>query len=285
VSRTEGRKSTNGGGVTLLATAVMTLAVASTAGWMILLVLRTFGWSWFRSNRSGAFLLCWDGALSLLFFVQHSGMIRARFRDYMGKYVSPHLHGAVYAIASGLAFAVVLLLWQPSTTRLLILTGAALWIARSCTVLAAGTFLWSLWTLRTFDPLGFRPIKAHLRGAASDGPPEMVVRGPYLHVRHPLYACILVALWAHHELTSDRLLLDVLWTAWIHLAARLEEADLVRQFGDTYRAYQREVPMFFPLRARARKGCELREAVAVQAGRPLQADSSEAKDAQGQTPS
>ncbi len=71
-------------------------------------------------------------------------------------------------------------------------------------------------------------------------------------VRHPLYACILVLFWTNVDLTADLFLLSALWSAWIWVGAMLEERDLVAEFGDAYRAYQRQVPMFFPWRGRVR---------------------------------
>jgi protein-S-isoprenylcysteine O-methyltransferase Ste14 len=47
--------------------------------------------------------------------------------------------------------------------------------------------------------------------------------------------------------SADRLLFNVLWTAWIVAGTVLEEADLTAEFGDAYRAYRRDVPMLLPL--------------------------------------
>ena len=96
-----------------------------------------------------------------------------------------------------------------------------------------------------FDGLGLRAIRRHLRGEESREP-CFVVRGPYRWVRHPLYTCALVLIWAHPQVTLDRLLFAVLWTAWIVVGTRLEERDLVAHFGEPYRRYQREVPMLLP---------------------------------------
>ncbi|MCE5274564.1 MAG: hypothetical protein LLG43_05445 [Deltaproteobacteria bacterium] len=56
------------------------------------------------------------------------------------------------------------------------------------------------------------------------------------------------------DLTADRLLFDVLWSAWIFGATRLEEHDLVRDFGNQYREYQARVPMLIPLQDPLRAG-------------------------------
>jgi protein-S-isoprenylcysteine O-methyltransferase Ste14 len=155
--------------------------------------------------------------------------------------------GAIYALASGIVLTAVVLLWQTSPTHWVMIRGPALWVARGCGLFAAAVFLWSLWALRTFDPLGFGPIRAHLRQVRYR-PPPFVLRGPYRWVRHPLYACILVFIWTAPDLTSDRMLFDWLWTVWIVIGARLEEADLLARFGDTYRSYQRKIPMLIPWR-------------------------------------
>jgi protein-S-isoprenylcysteine O-methyltransferase Ste14 len=65
---------------------------------------------------------------------------------------------------------------------------------------------------------------------------------------------VLVLIWSYPEMTMDRLLFQVLWSAWILLAARLEEADLLAEFGDAYRAYCREVPLIAPWPRHRRPG-------------------------------
>jgi protein-S-isoprenylcysteine O-methyltransferase Ste14 len=195
-------------------------------------------------------ILAWDAALSFVFFLQHSGMVRRRFRARLATVIAPRHQGAVYAIASGVVLTLVVVLWQRSETHLVVAEGAPLWIARGCAVLAVAIFFRSAFVLGSlFDPLGLVPIKAHLRGT-SDRPSTFVVKGPYRWVRHPLYSCILVLFWSNPDLTADRLLFNVLWTAWICVATVLEEADLVADFGDAYRDYRRKVPMLIPWRGR-----------------------------------
>jgi protein-S-isoprenylcysteine O-methyltransferase Ste14 len=203
-----------------------------------------------RMGWPEARLLAWDAALSFAFFLQHSGMVRRRFRARLGTVMAPRYQGAVYTIASGVVLTLVVVLWQRSETQLLVLQGAPLWIARACAVSAVVVFVRSAYVLGSlFDPLGLVPIKAHLRGTLGR-PSTFVVKGPYRWVRHPLYSCILVLFWSNPDLTADRLLFNVLWTGWICAATALEEADLVTDFGDAYRDYQRNVPMLVPWRGR-----------------------------------
>jgi hypothetical protein len=201
-----------------------------------------------RLDWPDALVLPWDALLSLAFFVQHSGMVRRPVRAWITAVIPARYDGAVYAIASGAVLALVAVLWQPSATAVLVLEGLPRTLAQACSWLAIAAFVVSASTLRrSFDPLGLAPIRAHLRGRPFQ-PPGFVVRGPYRWVRHPLYACIIALFWSNPDVTADRLLLAVLWTAWIWIATLLEERDLVAEFGEAYREYQSRVPMLIPWR-------------------------------------
>jgi len=228
---------------------VMALAVLWGLGSVILFAAAPLGSLAISLPWSEPALFGWDTALSLLFFVQHSGMIRPSFRARLSAHLRPEWHPAVYAIASGFALSMVVFLWQPSGTPWLRSSEPARWVCRACAVGALGFFVWGVRALRTFDPLGVAPIRAALRGTPYH-PLPFVVAGPYRWVRHPLYFSVLVLIWANPDLTADRLLFNVLWTAWIVVGTWLEERDLVREFGDGYRDYQRSVPMLLPWRGR-----------------------------------
>lgn len=58
----------------------------------------------------------------------------------------------------------------------------------------------------------------------------------------------LLPFWSYPALQADRLLINLLWTVWIIIGAFLEERDLFAEFGETYREYQRQVPMLIPWR-------------------------------------
>jgi len=205
---------------------------------------------WVDMGWPDSFALPWDALLSLAFFVQHSGMVRRPVRAWLAAILPSRYQGALYSVTSGIVLALVVVLWQRSETRLLALEGIPRWTAQSLSVLAVVAFVLAARSLRrSFDPLGLRPIRAHLRGQR-DSAPDFVVRGPYLWVRHPLYSCVLVLLWTNPDVTADQLLLSVAWSAWIWGATMLEERDLVAEFGESYRAYQRQVPMLVPWRGR-----------------------------------
>jgi methanethiol S-methyltransferase len=194
---------------------------------------------------SHAVRLAWDSLLCVVFFLQHSGMIRRGAKERMAKRVPGIYYPAVYSIASGTALFALILLWQPTNQFLFRLHGPARWLSVCLSVLAVAGFAWGVHSLHGFDPFGTLPLKAHLRGAA---PPlaVFVARGPYRYVRHPLYLFMLLLIWSIPRLSTDRLLFNVLWTAWIVVGTKLEERDLLVDFGETYHRYQLCVPMLIP---------------------------------------
>ena len=78
------------------------------------------------------------------------------------------------------------------------------------------------------------------------GPLGFATPGLYRHVRHPLYVGWLLAFWATPTMTLTHLLFAVMTTAYILIAIRLEERDLVAVHGARYDAYRRSVPMLVP---------------------------------------
>jgi protein-S-isoprenylcysteine O-methyltransferase Ste14 len=190
-----------------------------------------------------------DALLCLAFAVQHSVMVRRSFRDRITTLVPPHYHGLGYTIASGTVLLALVVFWQELPSTLVALDGVPRGLARVVQLLAMAGIVWGILSLGAFDIFGFAPILARVRGKQpSQGP--IVARGPYRWVRHPLYFFILVMMWAYPDLTLDRLLLNTLWTVWIVAGTVFEERDLVADFGDEYRAYQRKVPMLIPWRLR-----------------------------------
>ncbi len=191
-------------------------------------------------------LLLFDAGLSLLFFVQHSGMIRKPFRRWLTGYVPEEYAGAIYSIASGVVLLIVILLWQRSTQTIITPSGLFRWSLRAVFFLCLLGFYWGAKALRFFDPLGLKPIFNRLRGR-NPKPMPIAIAGPYRWVRHPLYLFMILMIWACPDLTTDRLLFNFFWTAWIVVGSYFEEIDLIAEFGNDYRQYQKRVPMLIPL--------------------------------------
>jgi protein-S-isoprenylcysteine O-methyltransferase Ste14 len=233
--------------------AVMTLAVVLSVGSVALFASESRP-ILVRLDLSPAAALWWNAAVSFVFFAQHSVTVRRPFRARLAVVIPARYDGAFYAITSGIALALVVLLWQPAGRPMFVLHGVPRLLIDVAALAAIAGFAWGALALHGFDPCGLRPIRAHLRGAspaptatAARATP-LVVRGPYRWVRHPLYSFVIVLLWADADMTPSRLVIAAVWTAWICVGARLEERDLISEFGDRYRSYRRRVPFLVPWR-------------------------------------
>ncbi len=186
-----------------------------------------------------------DAALCLIFFIQHSGMVRRSFRQWSEQWIPSWLSRTLYTFASAFALALLCLLWQPVDATPFLLGGPLNLLLRAISLLAILSFLWAFITIEGFDAFGTGDLLARFRHR-SRPPVPLTVKGLYRWVRHPFYFLVVVMLWASPLISADRLLLNVLFTAWIILGARWEERDLIAQYGDAYRRYQAQVPMLMP---------------------------------------
>lgn len=83
--------------------------------------------------------------------------------------------------------------------------------------------------------------------------PEMVTKGFYRWVRHPLYTAGLVFIWLTPIMTSGLLALNAGLTVYLVVGAYYEERKLVREFGEAYTEYQLRTSMLIPLVVRRPK--------------------------------
>ena len=194
--------------------------------------------------------LLFNTVLSVLFFAQHSGMVRRSFRHGMERFIPEEYSSAFYTIVSGIVLLMVLAFWQRSQGTFASFHGMSRWIFRLMFPASLAGFAWGARSLKSFDPFGIRQIINFLHGRKPRQVP-FTVKGPYRWVRHPLYFFTLLMIWSCPDLTTDRMLFNVLWTIWIFVGSLLEERDLVADFGDNYIEYQRRVPMLIPYKLRA----------------------------------
>ena len=85
------------------------------------------------------------------------------------------------------------------------------------------------------------------RAAAPSVNDALVVQGIYAHIRHPLYAGMMLELtglflWLP---TISVLTACLLGVVWVMIQARLEESDLVKRLPE-YKEYMLAVPRFIP---------------------------------------
>jgi protein-S-isoprenylcysteine O-methyltransferase Ste14 len=77
---------------------------------------------------------------------------------------------------------------------------------------------------------------------------QLIISGIHRHVRHPLYAGTFLFIWGLFiflPLTS-LLISNFIITVYTLIGIRLEEEKLVKEFGESYRMYQKKVPKLIP---------------------------------------
>jgi len=231
------------GAMTLVAAAYV-LGGGGMLAWLVFLVLGPLFTVPMSLSTPGRLLV--DTFLCLLFFVQHSFMVRRRFRVWLTRTVRADFHGALYASASGSCLLLLIAFWQPVGAPLWMPPSPVRWFAAAVFLAAGAVGWWGSRSLGEFDALGVKPALRAMENGAPSGAVPFTVRGPYRWVRHPLYLVSLVIIWAGPVFTLDRLLHNVLWTLWIVIGATMEERDLVNCFGEAYRNYRKTVPMLLP---------------------------------------
>jgi protein-S-isoprenylcysteine O-methyltransferase Ste14 len=90
-----------------------------------------------------------------------------------------------------------------------------------------------------FDLFGLRQVYLHLRRRKFT-PIRFTTPGPYQSVRHPLYLGWLFAFWSTPTMTVGHMVFAIATTAYILLAIKFEEKDLISFYGEAYRKFIKE---------------------------------------------
>jgi len=186
-----------------------------------------------------------DTALLLLFAVQHSVMARPAFKRAWTRIVPPVAERSTFVLASCIALALLFWQWRPLPSLVWHVDAPAARVAvHALAALGWLLVLASTFLINHFELFGLRQAWRHGKPVLDE---PFVMRAFYRMVRHPLMLGFLVAFWAAPDMSMGHLLFALATTGYILVAVKcLEERDLVRAYGDTYRDYQRRVPMLLP---------------------------------------
>jgi len=218
------------------------------------------------SGRESGILtaLLMDAGLLGLFAVQHSLMARQWFKNVWTRIVPSSVERSTYVLFSSAALLLLFWMWEPIGGEIWSVVSPAariaLWFSYACgwLLVLIATFL-----INHFDLFGLRQVWCTLRGREYQAP-AFRTPGLYRYVRHPLYVGWLMVFWSTPEMTAAHLVFAIATTAYILLAIRFEERDLMRIHAE-YAEYRRRVPMLLPS-ASARVSDKLRQPAANQAG-------------------
>ena len=198
----------------------------------------------------GVALLINVGLLGV-FAVQHSVMARPAFKRALTRVIPEAAERSTYVLMSSLALVLVFLFWAPM--------GGVIWDVQNAigaTLLRLGfafgwlTVLVTTFLINHFDLFGLRQVWLFFRQRPYVAL-KFVTPGPYKRVRHPLYIGWLFAFWCTPHMTLAHLVFALLTTAYILIAIRLEERDLVAFHGEEYIEYRNRTPMLVPKLSRA----------------------------------
>jgi protein-S-isoprenylcysteine O-methyltransferase Ste14 len=186
-------------------------------------------------------------ALIALFGIPHTVMARPAFKEKWTKIVPESIERSTYVLISSLILILLYWQWRPMTGQV-IWEAEATWAQYLLWAVFFGGFglvLLSTFVIDHFDLFGLRQVWLNLRQKeyTSSG---FKVTFFYKFVRHPLYVGWIMAFWGTPRMTLGHLMLAVGMTAYILIAIRYEERDLVQILGDDYAQYRKKVPMLIP---------------------------------------
>lgn len=185
--------------------------------------------------------------LLILFGLQHSLMARPFFKAMISRFFPAELERSGYVMASGFCLFLIAVLWTPSEPPIYDLReGPWRWPLH---LLALSGLPFAFGAAQAIDALDLIGIRSMLNLAQGKPfrPEPFKLNWAYKLVRHPIYFGLLPLFWISPVMTHDHLFFAELMTAYLLIGIQFEEAGLVRQFGQTYRNYQAEVPMLIPI--------------------------------------
>ncbi len=185
-------------------------------------------------------------ALIALFGVQHTVMARPGFKKAWTKIVPESVERSTYVLLTSLILILLFWAWRPIDGVIWQLE--AVWAKNIMWAIffgGIGLVLASTFVIDHFDLFGLRQVWLNFRQKTYTYP-DFKVTFFYKFVRHPLYVGWILFFWGAPVMTAGHLLFAVGMTAYILIAIRYEERDLVKFLGDDYVRYQERVPMLIP---------------------------------------
>ena len=188
--------------------------------------------------------------LILLFGLQHSVMARSGFKQWLARYLPEAAERSTFMLATAIVTFAIIVLWQPMPTMIWQTSSAAAYNS----MLAIGLSGWALvfyatFQINHFDLFGLRQVWLYFRGREYSVVPFQA-KGLYKHIRHPIMTGAFIGIWATPAMTLGHLVFAIGMSAYILIGVYHEEKDLLRAFGEKYKAYTEGTGKFFPGRTR-----------------------------------
>lgn len=215
--------------------------------WLILTMsgLAPVGLSAFKAD-SASTAVGINLVLIVLFGIQHSVMARAGFKQRLKKILPEAAERATYLLASGVVTVIAIYFWQPIPGLVWQLENPAVVIGLWALHALAWAYLFiATFVTNHFELMGLRQAYLYFTQQPYTKLP-FTNKLMYRYSRHPMMLGFLVGMWAVPTMSVTHFAMASLFTVYIAAGVALEERDLVRQFGDTYREYKKRIATLVP---------------------------------------
>ncbi len=182
----------------------------------------------------------------LLFAVIHSFLAT----DFIKNRVEKQLrfmfryYRIIYNILSIITFAPVFLVWitySASSPHVYSIPGWMYPFIILIRIVAIGLFIYAGMQLGILEFIGLRKI-------IGKGKDELIKKGAFGIVRHPLYTAGIIILFTKLKMSQLDLIAFLMISIYCIVGAYIEERRLLAAFGEDYRKYQKKVSMFVPIK-------------------------------------
>ena len=187
-----------------------------------------------------------NGGFLALFAVQHTIMARAAFKRWWTRIIPAQLERSTFVLITSLILLGMVSQWRAMPGTVWQVEGVLAHVLTGIALAGWGIVLLSTYLIDHFDLFGVRQVVRYFRGLPAERP-IFVERAFYKHVRHPLMFGFLIAFWAAPVMSVGQLFFAVMCTGYILFGLQVEERTLVNEHGQSYRDYQRRVPMLIPI--------------------------------------
>lgn len=154
---------------------------------------------------------------------------------------SPRFYRLGYNLFAGVSFLPVLYLVAVLPNTLMYQVPAPWnYVMLGVQALSALLLLVALLQTDTLSFIGFRQL------FEEEKPSQLVTRGLYKLVRHPLYTFSLFFIWSSPTMSRNSLIFYLGVTLYVLIGVYFEERKLLREFGGEYAGYKQKTPFLIP---------------------------------------
>ena len=202
--------------------------------WHVFFFLRATHDGFYPGNQWG------NVALALQFAIPHSLLLHRSVRDRLTWIPTP-FYGCFFTVVTMISFWLIFLFWRQDPVVLWQATGWTERVIQACYLGSWVVMLYSIGLSGYGWQTGWTPWYAWVQGKPHPRR-EFRIRSAYRFLRHPVYLGFLGLVWCTPTWTWDRVMLTGIWTAYIFIGSVLKDERLAFYMGNTYRAYQEQVP-------------------------------------------